>query len=100
MTTINSTQENQDNESGYPAKCHHCGVDLTVEDSVARTYFNIDVALDSEDSEDCDLDTDDLVCLGHYEKDHFEPDESVDFSGGRFDCLDDSDKCGTCDGQL
>lgn len=79
------------NTSGYPTRCNHCQADLTVEDSVVRVYINKDGNNSGSD---------DISCLGHYDGDDFEPDESISLSDGRFDCGDDSDKCASCNEPL
>ncbi|APD92033.1 hypothetical protein BM525_19310 (plasmid) [Alteromonas mediterranea] len=69
--------------------CPHCGVELAQELNVKRTYVNKDGG-------------DDIAVLGHYEGDDqiFEADEFYGLPEGRFDCLDDSDQCESCGGQL
>ncbi|WP_229623876.1 hypothetical protein [Vibrio parahaemolyticus] len=71
-------------------RCPNCFADLTQEGSVSRTYVN-------KDDDDAIV-----VVSGQYEgKDEcFESNGSVDLSGGRYDCLDDSDCCNACDAQL
>ena len=68
-----------------------CGADHTLPESVTREYVDKDG--DDESSSE--------YGLGHYLADGtFEPDQSADLSGGRFDLLNDSDKCSQCGGQL
>lgn len=65
--------------------CPTCQADLTVRQSVTRTYINKDG--------DGDVST-----PGHYDPNgYFEPDHSIDLSNGRFDLVDGSDKCTQCD---
>ncbi len=70
------------------AKCHQ---DLREVDSVTREYVN----KDGGDSE---------YCKGFYTKNDndftFEPSSDVSLAGGRYDLLDDSDKCTNCNHQL
>lgn len=63
--------------------CHRCGADLTHPKSVSRLYV-------SKDTDQYD----DAHCMGHYEKDFFEPDESVTLE--HHDLLDNSDECAIC----
>lgn len=66
--------------------CPTCQTNLTLKDSVTRTYIN-------KDSEEGNV-----KANGHYDKDgYFEPDHSVDLSNGRFDLCDGSDTCTQCE---
>ncbi len=68
--------------------CSHCKADLTLDDSVVRVYVN----------KDGKTDEDNIQAEGKYLTDGTF--ESTSFSGfpeGRFDLLDDSDSCNTCD---
>lgn len=72
--------------------CEECKADLTERGSVTREYVN----KDGEESK---------LCEGFYQQGpndslYFEPSGSVNLSGGRYDLLDDSDKCTACDNIL
>jgi hypothetical protein len=82
----NDTDESMDT-------CPHCGSDLTAENSVVRDYLN-------KDSTDEESGFDDVSAYGHYKGGCFESDSFSGFGDGRYDLADDSDKCGSCDGQL
>ena len=76
--------------SGVKPICS-CGDPHTGANSVIREYVN----KDGEDSSSS------IYCLGHYDqKGNFDPDQSVDLSGSRYDLLDESDVCNGCGGQL
>lgn len=67
--------------------CPKCKADLTIKDSVTRTYINKDTEEEG-----------DVKAQGHYDKNgYFESDHSVDLSEGRYDLVDGSDTCTTCD---
>lgn len=75
--------------------CSFCSSDLTQDSSVSREYVNKDSS--SEDSV--------VSCLGYFKKDRFneyffEPQTNCDLSSGRFDLLDDSDSCSSCENKL
>jgi hypothetical protein len=66
-----------------------CKADLTKPSSVVRRYDDKDDADNTIESE------------GHYvDGDHFESDDNISLSGGRFDLADDSDTCASCGAQL
>ena len=62
-----------------------CGCNLESKKGVIREYISKD-----EDGES-------KFSLGHYTKGDFEPDETIDLSVGRYDLVDGSDKCASCD---
>jgi hypothetical protein len=69
----------------------HCKAKLTENDSVTREYVNKD-SLDANDN---------VFAQGHYTDDgEFINDSFNGFDGGRFDLLDDSDTCSTCNHKL
>lgn len=71
--------------------CPHCLANLSLTDSVTREYVNKDG--DSEASS--------VYAHGHYDQQGtFESDRFDGFGGGRFDLLDDSDSCSSCDQSL
>lgn len=71
--------------------CAECSQDLRERGSVTREYVN----KDGGESE---------YCVGFYIKEgmhfHFEPSGDVSLAGGRYNLLDDSDKCTNCHHQL
>ena len=68
--------------------CEKCGADLTQENAVVRRYVNKD-------------DGEDAFSEGHYTDDMtFEPDSFGGSLGERYDCLDDSDSCASCEAAL
>jgi hypothetical protein len=87
-------------EQNNETTCSNCKADLTQDYSVSREYINKGAGgLDDEDNEAS------VICEGFYKKDgagdyHFEPQSDCNLSTGRFDLLDDSDKCAYCDHQL
>ena len=67
--------------------CKGCNADLTEKHSVTREYINKD-------------DAPSKFITGHYEKEEFEPDGSVDLQDGRYDLVDGSDTCSNCNAVL
>jgi hypothetical protein len=71
--------------------CTGCTADLTIPESVSRRYVNKDDP--SGDS--------DMFAEGHYLNcGTFESDSFGGFDGDRYDCLDNSDTCISCETQL
>ena len=93
MGTTECTSEKQ--IEGYPTSCPHCGTDLKVRSSVIREYINKDNNPDNNEEVG-----EDVMAYGHYQSGEFSVDSFEGFRGGRFDLLDDSDKCESCNGQL
>jgi hypothetical protein len=97
---------NQIIEQKSETTCPNCKADLTQDYSVNREYINKDA--DEVDEDDQATDEDDnasVTCEGFYKKDSaghyfFEPQSDCDLSTGRFDLLDDSDTCASCDHNL
>lgn len=87
-----SREGGRDNDLAKP--CPHCKADLNAPEAVERHYINKDA------SEDAGEETD-AIGYGHYDHEGtFEPDRPADLSGGRYDLMDDSDRCATCSGRL
>lgn len=64
--------------------CLQCGNDLNTRNSIRRCYINKD-----KDSP--------RYAQGHYDENgNFEPDSMPDLSDGRYDLLDNSDRCAAC----
>lgn len=74
--------------------CPHCKADLHAPEAVERHYINKDAPETMGDSSDA-------IGFGHYDHEgDFEPDRPANLSGGRYDLMDDSDRCASCGGQL
>lgn len=64
--------------------CSDCGKDLTVPNSVEREYISKDEGPS-------------MFGKGHYDSNgNYDPDNSTDLSGGRYDLIDGSDTCINC----
>ena len=84
--------EGRDNNLAKP--CPHCKADLCAPEAVERHYVNKAAGEDSGEETDA-------IGYGHYDHEGtFEPDSPADLSGGRYDLMDDSDRCAVCGGQL
>lgn len=75
-------------DSSQGPVCASCGADLTQENAVVRRYVNKD---EGEDAFSEGRYTDDMT---------FEPDSFGGSLGERYDCLDDSDSCASCEESL
>ena len=68
-------------------RCGKCGSKLVERDSVQREYVNKDGG-------------DSVFATGHYVDEHFVSDSFSGCDGERYDLLDDSDSCASCDNPL
>ncbi|QOX80808.1 hypothetical protein FY034_17445 (plasmid) [Trichlorobacter lovleyi] len=74
--------------------CPHCKTNLCAPGAVERHYID-------KDAPETMGDFSDAIGFGHYDHEgNFEPDHPADLSGGRYDLMDDSDRCASCGGQL
>ena len=73
-----------------PTACPECNTALTCAGTVERHYMNKDAGEDAGEETDA-------IGFGHYLPDGtFEPDRAADLSGGRYNLVDDSDRCAIC----
>jgi hypothetical protein len=79
-----SAVENHKITRPQPKKCNRCLKSLATESSVIREYIS------KEGGEP-------VIAEGHFENGEFEVDSFDGFGGGRYDLLDDSDKCENCE---